>query len=108
MVFTVTRVDFLAKRVDIIYQLRNETGAPINFTLANSDQRLLDNTEHEYTQADPGRVANVTLSNGQSYESGTTFNADITRKGVTALIFAIDNLPRIGNVRVTIPTVETP
>jgi hypothetical protein len=108
LVFTLIRADFPPKRVDVIYQIRNETGGPINFTIANADQRLVDNTEHEYTKADPGRVSNVTLSNGQVYEGGTSFNADLTGKGVKALTFAIDNLPRIGSVRVNIPTIESP
>jgi hypothetical protein len=108
IVFTCTRVDVLAKRVDVIYQVRNEIGGPINLTLSNADQHLVSNTGEQYAQADPGRVVNITLSNGQAYDGGTTFNADLASKGVKELTFVIDNVPRIGSVRVRIPLVDTP
>jgi hypothetical protein len=103
MVFTVRRIDVQSKRVDVPYTIRNETGGPVTFTLDKRDQHLLDNTGGEYDQSDPGGVATITLANGQNYESGNTFNADLTGKGVKELIFAIDRLPRIGSVRVTLP-----
>ena len=108
MVFAVKRVDALAKRLDVIYKIRNETGATISLTLSAADQHLTDNTGHEYVKANPGDIASVTLQNNQEYEGGTSFNADLVGKGIKGLTYSIDNLPRIGSVRVRVPIQETP
>ena len=102
IVFIVTRVDRTAKRMDVIYRLTNQTGSAISFTMLNTDQRLISGSSIK-TPADPGGAAHVTLQNGQSYDSGTTFNIRTTDPDIDDVVFAIDNLPRIGSVRVRIP-----
>jgi hypothetical protein len=108
LVFSVVREDIMPKRVDIIYRITNETGGPIGLVLSNADQHLYDNTGLEFSKADPGQIASVTLSNGQSYNGGTTFNVDMTNIRIRELAYQINKLPRIGNVRVRIPLENTP
>ena len=102
VVFMVTRVDRTAKRMDVIYRVTNQTGSAISFTMLNADQRLT-NGSSIWGPADPNGAANVTLQNGQSYDSGTTFNIKTTDADIDDVIFAIDNLPRIGTAHVRIP-----
>jgi hypothetical protein len=102
VVFMVTRVDRTAKRMDVIYRVTNQTGSAISFRMANADQRLINGSSIK-GPADPNGLANVTLQNGESYDSGTTFNIKTTDPDTDEVIFAIDNLPRIGSVRVRIP-----
>jgi hypothetical protein len=102
VVFMVTRVDRMAKRMDVIYRVTNQTGSAISFTMANADQRLINGGSIK-GPADPNGLANVTLQNGESYDSGTTFNIKTTDPDVDEVIFAIDNLPRIGSAQVRIP-----
>jgi hypothetical protein len=102
MVFIVTRVDKSAKRVDVIYRITNQTGSAITFKLTNTDQRLVRGGTVK-GPADPGGVASITLQNGQNYDSGTTFFISADNPNGDDLTFAIDNLPRIGSVRVRMP-----
>jgi len=102
MVFMVTRVDRTTKRIDVIYRVTNQTGSAISFTIDNADQRLINGSSIK-GPADANGLANVTLQNGESYDSGTTFNIKTTDPDVEEVIFVIDNLPRIGSVRVRIP-----
>jgi hypothetical protein len=104
MVFAVTRVDLINnKRMDVIYKLTNNTGGPMTVVLRVSDQHLVSNLGTEQTKADPNAVATVTLQNGETYNGGTSFLIDINDVRIKAFTFAIDNLPRIGSVRVNIP-----
>jgi hypothetical protein len=102
LVFIVTRVDRTTRRVDVIYRLSNQTGGTITFGLANADQHLARGGTIK-GPADPAGFANVSLQDGQSYDSGTTFNIDTSNPDVDELTFAIDNLPGLGSVRVLIP-----
>ncbi len=101
LVFTVTRLDRLAKRTDVIYTVKNISGGPMTFVLRNSDQRLLDDADRELQLADPSGVTTVTLQNGQEFTGGTNFNGAIT-EGDKATYIA-DNITAIGGVRVHIP-----
>jgi hypothetical protein len=105
IVFMVTRVDRTTKRMDVIYRLTNQTGSAVIFSLTNADQRLVEGGTSK-APADPGGSTSVTLQNGQAYDSGTTFNIDTTNPDEDEVTFAIDNLPRIGSVRVRIPLRE--
>jgi hypothetical protein len=101
MVFMVTRVDRTTRRIDVLYRVTNQSGNAVSFTMANADQRLINGSSVK-APADPNGLANVTLQNGESYDSGTTFYLKTTDPDTDEVIFAIDNLPRIGSVQVRI------
>ena len=103
--FIVTRVDRLEDRHDVIFEVRNNTGAPLALTIRNSDQSLTSSRGTVYQLGSPYHVASVTLQNGQTYSGGTTFfTEDFTnRPEIKSLTFEIRNLPRIGTVRVSFP-----
>lgn len=101
LTFFVVRGDRLPRRVDVTYRLKNETNAPIAVSLPVSEQRLTDQDGRVFPARDPSRVSNLTLAPGQTFENGTTFDADSTDQIERELIFTI-NVPRIGTVRVTL------
>ena len=102
LVFTVFRLDRLAKRVDVSYTVKNESGQPVTFVLANKDQRLLNDAGADLQLADPSGVATVVLQNGQEYTGGTTFTGSLPADSDYAT-YAADNMTGIGSVRVHIP-----
>jgi hypothetical protein len=102
MVFTVIRLDRGLKRTDVAYTVKNVSGGPVTFVLANADQRLLDETDQPLQLADPAGVTTVTLQNGQEFTGGTSWNGTLSDKAEHAT-YAADNMTRIGSVRVRIP-----
>ncbi len=102
LVFTVIRLDRLLKRTDVIYTVKNESGSPVTFVLANKDQQLLNSAGQPLELANPDAVATITLQDGQEYMGGTTFNGVLAARTDHATYIA-DNITGIGSVRVTIP-----
>jgi hypothetical protein len=102
LVFTVIRLDRLAKRVDVIYTVKNESGGAVTFVLANSDQRLIDDAGQSFNLANPSGVTTVTLQNGQEFTGGTSWNGTLSADADYAT-YEADNITRIGSVRVHIP-----
>ncbi|MEO8288661.1 MAG: hypothetical protein ABI670_19760 [Chloroflexota bacterium] len=102
MVFTVIRLDRLAKRTDVTYTVKNESGEQVTFVLANADQKLLNDANQPLELANPSGVQTVTLQNGQEFTGGTTFNGGMPADADNATYIA-DNITRIGSVRVRIP-----
>jgi hypothetical protein len=102
LVFTVVRLDRLAKRTDVAWTVKNVSGGPVQFTFANADQQLLDESDHPLVLADPSFVTDVTIQDGDTYSGGTTWNGTLNDKADHATYIA-NNIPRIGSVRVLIP-----
>jgi hypothetical protein len=102
LIFTVTRLDRLAKRVDVIWSVKNVSGGPLTFVFRNADQRLLNDADQPMQLANPTGVATIELQNGQEYTGGTTWSGTLEADGDKATYVA-DNIPRIGSVRVHIP-----
>ncbi len=102
LVFRVFRLDRLAKRVDVSYSVKNESGHTVTFVLANKDQRLLNDAGVDLQLADPAGVATVVLQNGQEYKGGTTWTGTLAADSDYAT-YAADNITGIGSVRVRIP-----
>jgi hypothetical protein len=102
LVFTVIRIDRLLKRTDVAWTAKNVSGGPVAFVFANADQQLLDESDQPLQLADPSFVTNVTIQDGDTYTSGTTWNGTLNDKADHATYVA-NNIPRIGSVRVRIP-----
>lgn len=102
MVFTVIRIDRLPKRVDLIYTVKNETGAPVTFVLSNADQALITDANRPLQLADPSGVTTVTLQSGEEFTGGTTWNGTI-EADADHVTYTANNIIGIGNVRVNIP-----
>jgi len=101
LIFTVIRLDRQPKRVDVIWTVKNVSGAPLTFVFKNSDQRLLNDADQPMQLANPSGVTTVTLENGQEFTGGTTWSGAMA-EGDHATYVA-DNMPFIGGVRVHIP-----
>ena len=102
LIFTVIRIDRLAKRTDVAWTVKNVSGGPVNFVFANADQKLLNESDQPLELADPSFVTNVTIQNGDTFTSGTTWNGTLSDKADHATYIA-NNIPRIGSVQVRIP-----
>jgi hypothetical protein len=102
LVFTVVRLDRLPKRTDVAWTVKNVSGGPVVFTFANADQQLLDESDKPMELADPTFVTNVTIQDGDTFTSGTSWNGTLNDKADHATYIA-NNIPRIGSVRVLIP-----
>lgn len=102
LIFTVIRLDRLAKRTDVAYTVKNISGGQVTFVLANRDQRLLSDAGQPLELANPAGVATVTLQNGQEFTGGTTWIGTLVEDADQATYVA-DNITRIGSVRVRIP-----
>jgi hypothetical protein len=102
LVFAVIRLDRQPKRIDVIWRVKNESGGPVNFVLANKDQRLLNDADQPFEIGNPTGVTTVTLENGQEYTGGTTWSGTFTADADHATYVA-DNMTGIGSVRVHIP-----
>ena len=102
LVFTLFRLDRLEKRVDVAYKVKNESGVPVTFVLANKDQRLLNDAGQPLQLANPTGVTSVTLQNGQEFTGGTSWIGTLAEDADYATYVA-DNMTGIGSVRVHIP-----
>ncbi len=100
--FTVIRIDRLAKRTDVAWTVKNVSGGPVTFIFANADQQLLDESDLPLQIADASFVTNVTIQDGDTFTSGTTWNGTMNDKADHATYIG-NNIPRIGSVRVRIP-----
>ena len=102
LVFTLFRLDRLEKRVDVAYKVKNESGGPVTFVLANKDQRLLNDAGQPLQLANPTGITSVTLQNGQEFTGGTSWIGTLAADADYATYVA-DNMTGIGSVRVHIP-----
>lgn len=102
LVFTVTRLDRAQKRTDVTYKVKNESGGPVTFVLANADQRLFDEGNRALQLANPSGVQTFTLQNGQELTAGTSWNGTLNVDSDYAT-YEADNMTGIGSVRVRIP-----
>jgi hypothetical protein len=102
LVFTLVRLDRLPKRVDAVYTVRNESGGPVTFVLANKDQQLLNDADQPLPLANPTGVTTITIQNGQTFSGGTSFTGTLAADADHATYVA-DNMTAIGSVRVRVP-----
>jgi hypothetical protein len=105
LVFTVVRLDRLEKRVDVIYKVKNVSGGPVTFVLANKDQQLLNDANQPLALANPAGVTTVTIQDGQEFTGGTTWNGTLAEDADYATYIA-DNITAIGSVHAHIPLRE--
>lgn len=106
LVFTVIRLDRLEKRIDVAYKVKNQSGGPVTFVLANKDQRLYNDANRALELVNPAGVTTMTLQNGQEFTSGTSWHGTLPVDADDAR-YEADNITGIGSVRVHIPLSET-
>ena len=81
LIFTVIRLDRLAKRTDVSYTVQNVSGGPVTFVLADADQKLLDENDQPLQPGSTTAVTTVTIQNGETYTGGDELERHLTGQG---------------------------